>query len=386
MVSSIVPVSRVPAASSQGAKPKLAAPGSSPPVAPPASENQANTRSVDVAGDSRANPMPRTPSLREQVAIAEQITNKKSHYQTEAQLQAYLTSMEVSLPQTAYDRQGFLASIGLNGIRAAGRTDRPVLEAVRAQPGYVPNDDSTGKTIWIQKKFFGLAMSHPNTFMGIAKKLNPVLESKGRSQHKWKQPLISPQKAVPTGIAPQDRYKDALSHLQAQRLRFGPDVHGGIPNIDGPTHPTYGTYAIALSMGFDDAAARRFGLMSEGVDSNTTPYGKTSPNPLHQIDRHFNLDREAQDTRLVYAQDHLKNAIAFAKQSSYDQAEIELGCGLHSLQDLFAHGQISPSVHAVLGQFPDDVDWNPIAFYEATGATAAYLAAYLKAIAPAAGQ
>jgi hypothetical protein len=385
MVSPIVPVSRSSAATPQRADTSAVRPIESAQVAAPAAL-AADSLTVAAPGDGRTATAARTPTLREQVAIAEQITHKKSHYETEAQLQAYLKSMELALPQGDYDRQGFLASIGLKAVRAAGRTDRPVLDAVRAQPGYVPNDDSTGKTIWIQKQFFGLAMKHPGTFMALTKTTNPILEGKGRAEHKWKEALISPQKAVPTGIAPQERYKGAFANIEAHRLRFGPDVHGGIPDIDGPTHPTYGTYAIALSMGFDDAAARRFGLMSEGVDSNTTPYGKTSPSPLDRIDRHFNLDRGAQDTRLVYAQDHLKNAIAFAKQSSYDQAEIELGCGLHSLQDLFAHGQITPSVHAVLGQFPDDVDWNPVAFYEATGATAAYLAAYLKAIAPTPGQ
>jgi hypothetical protein len=44
---------------------------------------------------------------------------------------------------------------------------------------------------------------------------------------------------------------------------------------------------------------------------------------------------------------------------------------------MFAHGQASPSTHASMGHFPDDVTWNPIASYEATAATEAYLKAYL---------
>ena len=324
------------------------------------------------------------PSLREQVAIAEKLTGKPSHFKTEPELAAYLNSLETALPQSAYDPNGFLAGLGLTGLRASGRTDEPVLDAVRAQPGYVPNDDNDGKPVWIQGKFFDLAMKHPDAFDTVKDALNPALEAKGKFEAKWKKPLESVQKAVPSNVTPQVRYKDALAHLQQQRLTFGPDVHGGLPDVNNPTFPTYGTYTIALNMGFDVAAATRFGTMCEGIDDGTTPYGKsTGPMPTQQTDRHFNLDRTSEDTRLVYANDHLQAAIKFAKVGSYDQAEIELGCGLHSLQDLFAHGQITPSVHAVIGQFPDDVDWNPVAYYEAAGATVAYFQAYLKAIAPA---
>jgi hypothetical protein len=327
-----------------------------------------------------APPAPRQPTLREQIAITEKITGKKSHFETEPALQAYLTSLEKALPQDQYDRSGFLASLGLTDVKAAGRTNRPVLDAVRAQPGYVPNDDSTGKEIWIQKQFFGLAKNHPDVFMALTHVSDPVLEAKGKIQHKWDKPLDPQPTPAPTNVPAADRYKAAYTKQAERTLQFGPDVHGGLPDINNPTHPTYGTYAIAMNMGFDEAAARRFGSMDVGIDNNVTPYGKTSPMPQDQIDRHFNLDRDEQDTRLVYAQKHLELAIKLAKATDYDAAEIQLGCGLHSLQDLFAHGQITPSVHAVLGQFPDDVDWNPVAFYEATGATQAYLAAYLKAI------
>lgn len=326
-------------------------------------------------------PRPTTgPSLRDEVALAEQITGKPSHFQTEPELQAYLTSLEKALPQDAYDRQSFLAGLGLKDVKAAGRTDRPVLDAVRAQPGYVPNDDNTGHTPWIQQRFFNLAMSHPSFFLGLTKVTNPLMEAKSKAGKPWTKPFASKQTPHPTGVSVQDRYKDALAKLQVHTATFGPDVHGGIPNVDGPAHPTYGTYEIAMAMGFSDAAARRFGNADKGIDDGTTPYGKTGPMPTDEMDRHFNLDPDGQDTRLVWAKNHLDAAIALAKQQSYDEAEVELGCGLHSLQDLFAHGQISPSLHAVLGQFPDDVDWNPVAFYEATGATQAYLQAYLKAI------
>lgn len=336
-----------------------------------------------IGGDTlttTAAPSPRKPTLREQVAIAEKLSGKPSRFKNEQELQAYLSTLEKAKPQDAYDRGGFLANLGLTGLRASGRTDRPVLDAVRQIPHYRPETHYGDKEIWIQQRFFDLAISHPSFFMFLTKGTNPILEAKGKLEKDWKKPFEPKQDAKPTGLTAQERYKDALGKMDAMGWRFGSDFHGGIPGIHQPEHPTYGTYAIARAMGFDDAAAKRFGRMSNGIDENITPYGKTSPSPLDKIDRHFNLDRKAQDTRLVYAANHLEAAIFYARQGAFDEAEIELGCGLHSLQDLFAHGQLSPSMHAVLGQFPDEVDWNPVGFYEATQATSAYLAAYLAAV------
>lgn len=340
---------------------------------------KAATESPKLAGDTLVKSTPRKPSLREQVAIAEKLSGKPSRFQNDQELQAYLGSLEKAKPQDAYDRGGFLANLGLTGLRASGRTDRPTLDAVRQIPHYRPENELGGKPIWIQQRFFDLAIHHPNVFMTLTKGTNPILEAKGKLEKDWKKPFVAKQDAVPTGLTPQERYKDALTKMDAMGWRFESDFHGGLPVLPGD-HPMYGTYAIAKALGFDEAAAVHFGKMSNGVDENITPYGKTSPSPLDKIDRHFNLDRKAQDTRLVYAANHLAAAIAYAKQTAYDQAEIELGCGLHSLQDLFAHGQLSPSMHAVLGHFPDEVDWNPVGFYEATLATGAYMAAYLEAV------
>ncbi len=381
MTRSIVPARRLPYV------PPLPAPTSPAAIAAAQVAEAPATEPVKPAGDTLTTTgdavkaaAPRKPSLREQVAIAEKLSGKPSRFQNEKQLLAYLSTLEKATPQDKYDRGGFLANLGLTGLRASGRTDRPVLDAVRQMPHYRPETELGDKPIWIQQRFFDLAINHPNFFMMLTKGTNPILEAKGKLERDWKKPFVAKQDAVPTGLTPQERYKDALAKMDAMGWRFGSDFHGGLPGIHQPTHPTYGTYTIARALGFDDGAATRFGKMSNGVDENITPYGKTSPSPLEKIDRHFNLDRKAQDTRLVYAANHLAAAIAYAKQSAYDQAEIELGCGLHSLQDLFAHGQLSPSMHAVLGQFPDEVDWNPVGFYEATLATGAYLAAYLEAI------
>ena len=368
----IVPTPRLPVAPPSRPVTARAAVATTPPATMPA-DSLATTPPVAPAP-------PRKPTLREQVAIAEKLSGKPSRFKNEKELEAYLSTLEKAKPQDSYDRRDFLAGLGLTGLRASGRTDRPVLDAVRQIPGYRPETHFGDKEIWIQQRFFDLAIKHPTFFMALTKGTNPILEAKGKLEKDWKKPFESKQTAVPSDVKPQERYKDALEKLKTLNPRFGADFHGGLPTLHGPVHPTYGTFAIARAMGFDEAAATRFGKMSNGIDENITPYGKSSPSPLDKIDRHFNLDRKSQDTRLVYVANHLDAAIAFAKQGAYDQAEIELGCGLHSLQDLFAHGQLSPSMHAVLGQFPDEVDWNPVGFYEATLATGAYLAAYLEAI------
>lgn len=153
-----------------------------------------------------------------------------------------------------------------------------------------------------------------------------------------------------------------------------------MPTLDDPDGTRYGTYAIARNLGFSEEQAHRVAVTCFAVDRNHTPYGKTGPSPLDQMDRHFNLDRGGQDTRMVWASRHLQQAIAFGRETSYDEAEVELGMGLHSLQDAFAHGQLTPSMHGVIGEFPDNVTYSPVSFYEATGATVAYLRAYLHAL------
>jgi hypothetical protein len=136
-------------------------------------------------------------------------------------------------------------------------------------------------------------------------------------------------------------------------------------------------------MGFPDDAARRLGEICNGVDGDSdvkVPYPNTGPMPLQGIDRHFNLDRKHEDTRYVWAQRHLQAAIAFGKQTSWVEAETELGMGLHSLQDSFAHGQVTPYLHGTIGEFPDDLRFDPIAYLEAEKATRGYIRAYLNGI------
>lgn len=319
-------------------------------------------------------------TVEEKIREAERLMGKPVRFKDEAERKAYIQGLEQGLAQDAYDPQGFLAMLGITGVLSGGRTDKGVLNTVRAIPDYRPTTQSNGEEIWIQQRAFDFATANPRMFLALARLANPIIEAPAQLEGEWKKPLQMKQTPVPTQEQARERYREALEKTAKFNGRFGDDFHNGLEPIPGGAQRNYGTVPIAKALGFSAETAQRLGAMSKGVDDNTTPYGKTGPSPFHAIGRHFNLDRDAQDTRLVYAAQHLAAAIQLAEVGSFKEAEIELGVGLHALQDVFAHGQISPAMHAVVGEFPDEVDLHPMALYEATRATAAYLVAYLEAI------
>ncbi|MFP5504131.1 MAG: hypothetical protein ACLGIN_16725 [Candidatus Sericytochromatia bacterium] len=327
------------------------------------------------AADAATGEIPQ--SLRKAVRQAEHLMGKPTAFKNDKELDAYLRSMATARPQADYDREGFLASLKLGTLYGPGREDAPTLEAVRQLEGFRPGTMIGDHEVLPQVLAFKIAMAKPAFFLKVIRGTNAAVEALSKRKALWKKPFSSPQKAAPTGETPTAHYPRAMKLLSA---RFGKDFHSGVPTIDDPDGTRYGTYAIARNLGFSDAQAQRMAVTCFAVDKNTTPYGKTGPSPLDQMDRHFNLDRKGQDTRMVWASRHLQQAIAFARETAYDQAEIELGMGLHSLQDSFAHGQITPSMHGVIGEFPDSVLYSPVSFYEATGATVAYMQAYLQAL------
>ncbi|HEY9722039.1 MAG TPA: hypothetical protein V6D47_08485 [Oscillatoriaceae cyanobacterium] len=319
------------------------------------------------------------PVLYEELDAAEKLMHKPVAYKSAAELDAYLSSVACALPASAYDRRGFLASLGLHGLLAPGRTDQPTLQAVEHLPNFRPGTIVNGQEIQAQVAVFRFAMAHPDVFLDLTQVANPIIESHSLQAALWKQRFEPAQEAHPTGETVVQRYAAAIARMPefvfeaAFRAAFDAQPTG---------QPGYGTYTIAQNLGFTQDEARRLALNDDAVDYDTTPYGHTSYAPTDQMDRHFNLDPKHQDTRLVWASRHLSAAEIFARESAFDEAEVELGVGLHSLQDCFAHGQLTPCVHGVIGEFPDDVTDDPIAFYEATLATEAYLWAYLRAIAP----
>lgn len=317
-------------------------------------------------------------SFRAMIAKAEGLIGAKTNFKDDGELMPYLASLTHAKPAASYDRQGYLRTLGLEAPLTSGKTDDDTFAAVRALKGYTVGVNIGDHELASQALALKIALAAPRTYAAIAVVLNPMLEAYGRLRANWKKPFTPAQTAHPLGVASDQRYADAYRLAS----RFDPDVHSGEPGtIPQDRTGSYGTYGIARGMGFSDEVAKRIATTCNNVDEpGKTPYGKTQPLPMGALDRHFNLDRKGQDTRYVWAARHFNAAVDYAKKSAYVEAEIELGCGLHSLQDSFAHGQLTPCLHGTIGDYPDNVRYDPIAYLEARQATTAYLKQYLDQI------
>lgn len=328
-----------------------------------------------------------TADPRTEMQMVVRVTGKPSGYTTPEQVQAYLDGLALGTPVARLDPDGFLQKLGLSGLKSAGRTDESFVHAVRLTD-YKPDTQVAGHDIWLQGKMFDKLLHDPAAFEKAKNTWGTAMDARANSRKDWTKPLPDKQKLHPTGETPQQRYTDALKGTPNTAIdpEWHEDFHGGVPGQhihDGGAG--YGTYAIAKAMGFTTKQAIRLGTTCNAIDEGKTPYGSTSPTPFGALDRHFNFNRTGEDTRLLYARKHLERAIAYGRQGAYDEAEVEIGAGLHSLQDLFAHSQASTSVHATMGGFLDEPEWSPVGMVEATVATRHYLAAYLKGITSADG-
>lgn len=327
-------------------------------------------------------------------------------FRTPAGLQAYRAALTGALPAQAYDPTGFLARLGVANPRSSGRTNEGVFQAFRATylPGEEPyRPDSQyvpGSMKFLHKPMLGLLKLSPGAFSVVAKGFDWYTFQPDRKIEKQQRksgtvpPDISQigDNGPRSADSPWSRYGgtevaralDATTPLLPSAQRYEQDFHQGTPP-PGTTQPTqtYGTYAIARKLGFGHEQAERFGRLDFDVDEDRTRYGKTvsAQGADGDLTRHFNTSPGGrEDSRLSWARRHLDLAVRLARQGYYQRAEEELGVGLHSLQDMFAHGQITPTAHVVLGGFPDDIAYNPQGIQEATAATAGYLREFLRQV------
>jgi hypothetical protein len=311
---------------------------------------------------------------RDEMAMAATVTGAKLNFKTPKAEAGYLKSLEMAQPMEQYDPKGFLKSLGLWGLAGAGRGDDAFVQAVK-DTDYKPHFGSKSISIPIPGFIMKGMVNGSKSFVAVQGWVDPALAAYTNKRGMWKKPFEPGQKAKPTDVTPQERYPN-VQNAGSALVDWGNDFHNG----DSEGDHGYGTFQIAKAMGLSEEQARRISGSDYGVDMNTTPYGKTGPIVIGQMDRHFNFDRTGEDTRILWAHRHLEQAIELGRKGSYDEAEVELGVGLHSLQDLFAHGQVKPAVHATLGKFVDDPLWSPVSMVEATVATRNYLRAYLKGI------
>lgn len=347
----------------------------------PASERQEAAEAARIDPQARLVPASEDELAPYRAALtqAEKLLGFKHAYRNETELTAYLTTYVKAKPVGEYDREGFLAELGLTSPRAGGRTDGPTFAAVLAIPGLTPGADHGGHERPAQALAMRFAVANPKLYAGLAVVVNPGLEAPSRLKGKWRKAFSPLQAPAPTGQSAPERYAGAYAMFKRYGLAFDDDVHSGLPGTAPDGTLEYGTSGMLRQLGFTEEVLTRIARTTNAVDEpDATPYGRTHPLVFGQMDRHFNLDRRGQDTRLLWAKRHLDAAVGYARQTAYAEAEVELGCGLHSLQDSFAHGQLSPYLHGTIGHFPDDVHYNPLAYLEAASATQAYMRRYLE--------
>ena len=363
-----------------------------PPRIELAQETQAETKSVYIPDSSP----------RDYEAIfrwAEQVTGKPIAYTTAEAKEAYIQSLK-GRPQSHYDTTGFLHSIGVYNVESYGREPRNMTCLLEYFQRHCPTDKSKRAFLWLQRLFMALWRRCPAAIFRLCNFVDRLFLHRDEIDQSWLKTPI-PQPPLDDGPAAsidtiRKRYADTdmAKHLSTgaplvsvptsrtfvPQPLFHSDFHLGAPK-EGEPSPQYGTYALARAIGFTDGQARRIGQANTGVDHNKTPYGKTSAFPGYAPSRHHNLNDkkpQAGDTRMVWASRHLDAAVALAKRGRFDQAERELGYGLHGLQDAFAHAQLPSSIHLILGEIPDLVSYNPVPLAEASQATIAYLNTYLR--------
>lgn len=358
-------------------------------------------------------PSPATPRTPEDYtaifAWVEQVTGKPIAYQNAHSQEAYVASIQGDA-QEKYDTTGFLKTLGVHGSEAYGRNDDGVHHLLTTIE-YKPHSEEVSKVLQAaQKTAFWFFKRFPNTFNKVATLADKYyFTRKDTKAQSWVNDAV-PARGLPnTPVLPADQvkahYKDnLLSRHASQQIAmqsqdyfdryfknnapselgalFEDDFHMGVP-ADGETPQNYGTYAIATQLGFSHEQAVRFGTANFDMDLNVTDYGDTDAFPNARPSRHFNLNKfepEKGDTRFIWAQRHLDAAVELARRGDFSQAEREIGYGLHSIQDAFAHGHIRLASHAITDNIPDGVDYNPVGAYEATLATIGYLKRYMDAL------
>lgn len=338
----------------------------------------------------------------------ETVTGAPIAFQDAKSQQAYINSIK-GKPQEFYDTKGFLAGIGVTGVETYGRNDAKI-PALLKTIKYTPNSTEVSKPLQIAQKTFYWFYNHfPKTFNKIGDLTDKYYftrkDSKNETWLKMPVPANPPKdsKGPISSLDIQQHYADNViaQSLQVARPRstqelfdglfklrppaeisllFEADFHMGTPT-PGEPHQNYGTYAIATRLGFTEEQAKNIATSDYDMDLNNTAYGPSDAFPNGLPSKHFDLNKftpEKGDTRYIWAQRHLDAAVELAKTGHFTEAEKEIGYGLHSIQDSFAHGHIKLAVHAITDDIPDGVSLNPVATYEATLATIGYLNEYMK--------
>jgi hypothetical protein len=297
-----------------------------------------------------------------------------------------------------FDPAGYLAELGLPQSLTAGRTNSDMLRAFhliktyRPDPRYFPFSTRIGAQL--QKVLLAISRISPALVSAIDRLADPLAVRMTVKKYR-----TGPYRSAPYGkfeeivkgarsdLSKEDRY---LGILRRQVPQFawdrGPHTGSIAPGVRAEEN--FGTYDIAVKFGFSEAQARRISIKCYDVDISRTHYHDPKDHnkqratgtvgEIGDIQRHYNRSPFGmEDTRITAVRIHLERAIRLAEEGFYDAAEQEFGIGLHSLQDIFSHAQLTPSVHTCLGEFPDLVKYHPLAMFETALATEGYFKKFI---------
>jgi len=310
-----------------------------------------------------------------------------------------------------FDPTGYLSEVGLPQSLTAGRTNNDVLrtfhliEAYRPDARYFPFSKKTGALV--QKIFLSISRICPSLVIAADRLIDPLAVKMTENKCQTDQYPSAPYgkfeeivKGEQSDLSKEARYLGVL-RKKVPQFTWDRGPHSGSIDPNRRANEDFGTYDIAVKLGFSAEQARRMATMCYDVDISQTHYHDPrdrtklritgTVGSIGDIQRHYNRSPAGvEDTRITAARIHLDRALRLADDGFYDAAEHEFGIGLHSLQDIFSHAQLTPTTHTCLGEFPDLVKYHPLSMFETAVATEGYFKKFieglnLKPLNPAAG-
>ncbi len=304
-------------------------------------------------------------------------------------------------PIECFDPNGFLAEMGLPESLTAGRSYIEMLRAFHVVKDYIPDPRyfpfPKKMAAFAQKILLSVSIVSPHLIKAVdsvadflvVKKIEKRYLTDRDDQNRYgrAEEIV---KGDPSDLSKEARYYGILRKRLPQ-YAWGRGAHTGSIDPGREGTENFGTYDIALKLGFTETQARRIAIKCYDVDLSKTHYhdpnNKTKPRvtstegEIGDIHRHYNRSPAGEeDTRITAAKVHLDRSFKLINEGYYDTAEQELAIGLHSLQDVFSHAQLTPTIHAILGEFPDFVKYHPLAMYETAVVTENYLKKFIKGL------
>jgi hypothetical protein len=298
----------------------------------------------------------------------------------------------------SFDPAGYLAEVGLPQSLTAGRTNSEVLRAFHLideyhpDARYFPFSKKTGALV--QKIFLSTSRISTSLVTAIDRLIDPLAVRMTEKKYQTDQYRSAPYgkfeeivKGARSDLPKEARYLGIL-RKKVPQFAWDRGPHTGSIDPGRRANEDFGTYDIAVKFGFSEEQAGRMATKCYDVDISQTHYhdprDRTKPRitgtvgEIGDIQRHYNRSPAGvEDTRITAARIHLERALRLADDGFYDAAEQEFGIGLHSLQDIFSHAQLTPSTHTCLGEFPDLVKYHPLSMFETALTTEGYFKKFI---------